>query len=171
MMSPPSWCPVLSHQHYNKQKCHTLLAIFPASPVILHCFSVSLYGLNSMSASTLRALAPDLTVNWSPLLDHSMTTGQVGTKKFTGWWVCLLQQAVTLYHTLLIHNGTKMVEWQDPVTYNIISLLKSHWMYIIPYPTAFPYGNGMVLHFYQQQESSMTKTVHKVINKGLKAYV
>ena len=22
-----------------------------------------------------------------------------------------------------------------------------------PYPTAFPYGNGMVLHFYQQQES------------------
>ena len=40
-----------------------------------------------------------------------------------------------------------------------------------PYPTAFPYGNGMVLHFYQHQESSTTKTVHKVINKGLKAYV
>ena len=40
-----------------------------------------------------------------------------------------------------------------------------------PYPTAFPYGNGMVLHFYQEQESSTTKTVHKVINKGLKAYV
>ena len=40
-----------------------------------------------------------------------------------------------------------------------------------PYPTAFPYGNGMVLHFYQQRESSTTKTVHKVINKGLKAYV
>ena len=40
-----------------------------------------------------------------------------------------------------------------------------------PYPTAFPYGNDMVLHFYQQQESSMTKTVHKVINKGLKTYV
>ena len=42
---------------------------------------------------------------------------------------------------------------------------------INPYPTAFPYGNGMVLHFYQQQESSTTKTVHKVINKGLKADV
>ena len=42
---------------------------------------------------------------------------------------------------------------------------------VIPYPTAFPYGNGMVLHFYQQQESSTTKTVHKVINKGLKTYV
>ena len=40
-----------------------------------------------------------------------------------------------------------------------------------PYPTAFPYGNGMVLHCYQQQESSTTKTVHKVINKGLKTYV
>ena len=40
-----------------------------------------------------------------------------------------------------------------------------------PYPTAFPYGNGMVLHFHQQQESSTTKTVHKVINKGLKTYV
>ena len=42
---------------------------------------------------------------------------------------------------------------------------------INPYPTAFPYGNGMVLHFYQQQESSTTKTVHKVINKGLKTYL
>ena len=42
---------------------------------------------------------------------------------------------------------------------------------INPYPTAFPYGNGMVLHFYQQQESSTTKTVHKVINRGLKTYV
>ena len=42
---------------------------------------------------------------------------------------------------------------------------------IIPYPTAFPYGNGMVLHFYQQQESSTTKTVHKVINRGIKTYV
>ena len=44
-------------------------------------------------------------------------------------------------------------------------------MAVNPYPTAFPYGNSMVLHFYQQQESSMTKTVHKVINKGLKTYV
>ena len=44
-------------------------------------------------------------------------------------------------------------------------------IYINPYPMAFPYGNGMVLHFYQQQESSTTKTVHKVINKRLKTYV
>jgi len=40
-----------------------------------------------------------------------------------------------------------------------------------PYPTAFQYGNGMVLHFYQQQECSSTITVHNVINKGLKTYV
>ena len=39
---------------------------------------------------------------------------------------------------------------------------------INPYPTAFPYGNGMVLHFYQQQESSTTKTVHKVLTRDLK---
>ena len=48
---------------------------------------------------------------------------------------------------------------------------KLHNENLSPYPTAFPYGNGMVLHFYQQQESSTTKTVHKVINKGLKTYV
>ena len=50
-------------------------------------------------------------------------------------------------------------------------LLQADQIHINPYPTAFPYGNGMVLHFYQQQESSTTKTVHKVINKGLKTYV
>jgi translation elongation factor EF-1alpha len=52
--------------------------------------------------------------------------------------------------------------------------LRENWLVVvkvIPYPTAFPYGNGMVLHFYQQQESSTTKTVHRVINKRLKAYV
>ena len=54
----------------------------------------------------------------------------------------------------------------------VMSLLKIRSVYRLnPYPTAFPYGNGMVLHFYQQQESSTTKTVHKVINKGLKTYV
>ena len=53
----------------------------------------------------------------------------------------------------------------------LFSALFSPVISINPYPTVFPYGNGMVLHFYQQQESSTTKTVHKVINKGLKAYV
>ena len=53
----------------------------------------------------------------------------------------------------------------------VVHLLEYDFYMINPYPTAFPYGNGMVLHFYQQQESSTTKAVHKVINKGLKAYV
>ena len=54
---------------------------------------------------------------------------------------------------------------------SLSDIIRGNIEYINPYPTAFPYGNGMVLHFYQQQESSTTKTVHKVINKGLKAYV
>ena len=66
--------------------------------------------------------------------------------------------------TTVSHNtGSKLL---DNVTFN-----NSHTTWINPYPTAFPYGNGIVLHFYQQQESSTTKTVHKVINTGLKAYV
>ena len=65
----------------------------------------------------------------------------------------------------------------NKLPYETIPVLSFLWVnhspvhYINPYPMAFPYGNGMVLHFYQQQESSTTKTVHKVINKGLKAYV
>ena len=55
----------------------------------------------------------------------------------------------------------------SPKTPKITSYLAS----FNPYPTAFPYGNGMVLNFYQKQESSTTKTVHKFINKGLKTYV
>ena len=63
---------------------------------------------------------------------------------------------------------------EAPYIYPGTDILKQIHQYLIavnPYPTAFPYGNGMVLHFYQQQESSTTKTVHKVINKGLKGYV
>ena len=57
------------------------------------------------------------------------------------------------------------------VTNNEVAMTENFKSEINPYPTAFPYGNGMVLHFYQQQESSTTKTAHKVINKGLKTYV
>ena len=74
-----------------------------------------------------------------------------------------------------IHNGT-LNKSNETFTATILyqqcsaTVYENEWLNI-PYPTAFPYGNGMVLHFYQQQESSTTKTVHKVINKGLKAYV
>ena len=63
-------------------------------------------------------------------------------------------------------------EWNNQTYWVSSHLVSLHDVrHVNPYPTAFPYGNGMVLHFYQQQESSMTKTAHKVINKGLKAYV
>ena len=60
-----------------------------------------------------------------------------------------------------------------PVLYRRSAMQRSNIIatWINPYPTAFPYGNGMVLHFFQQQENSTTKTVHKVINKRLKTYV
>jgi hypothetical protein len=66
-----------------------------------------------------------------------------------------------------------MAQFRD-LSRNFLEPLREIAKYVnhnIPYPTAFPYGNGMVLHFYQQQESSTTKTVHIVINKGLKTYV
>ena len=66
------------------------------------------------------------------------------------------------HHLLLVGLGSAMCG---------ITCSQNQCVIFNPYPTAFPYGNGMVLHFYQQQESSTTKTVHKVINKGLKAYV
>ena len=65
------------------------------------------------------------------------------------------------------------VQEEPAATYSVLHSRKTIFCFagFNPYPTAFPYGNGMVLHLYQQQESSTTKTVHKVINKGLKAYV
>ena len=60
---------------------------------------------------------------------------------------------------------------QQIINYKISVVEENKILEFNPYPTTFLYGNGMVLHFYQQQESSTTKTVHKVINKGLKTYV
>ena len=76
--------------------------------------------------------------------------------------------------------GDKVQLFDETVSRGIPRKLSAQWIgsYTIteidkvnPYPTAFPYGNGMVLHFYQQRESSTTKTVHKAINKRLKTYV
>ena len=75
-----------------------------------------------------------------------------------------------LFHFPVIHY--KVVNHMDiKIVKKNICIYKVPQITVNPYPTAFPYGNGMVLHFYQQQESSTTKTVHRVINKGLKAYV
>ena len=80
--------------------------------------------------------------------------------------------------TLIAGEGTRENSYWESITLAVCSLCSQQllvfyylWMSFNPYPTAFPYGNGMVLHFYQQQESSTTKTVHKVINKGFKTYV
>ena len=96
------------------------------------------------------------------------------------------QLSQTSFHGFTLENMTVKFKWDllDEIAmvqvflsvfqFSIVSITppKPHnHLYLNPYPTAFPYGNGMVLHFYQQQESSTTKTVHKVINKGLKAYV
>jgi len=64
-----------------------------------------------------------------------------------------------------------LLKYTQEFSFTLVFINSQECLFFIPYPTAFPYGNGMVLHFYQQHESSMTKTVHKVINKGLKAYV
>ena len=83
--------------------------------------------------------------------------------------MCVFIFAITFVSDIS-HSKTNSVRWSSMNNgFHKINLL--FLSDINPYPTAFPYGNGMVLHFYQQQESSTTKTVHKVINKGLKAYV
>ena len=83
------------------------------------------------------------------------------------------------YHQIELETGegpkiafsTKQGHWEYRIKDGPGHFTKNDELCVNPYPTAFPYGNGMVLHFYQQQEGSTTKTVHKVINKGLKAYV
>ena len=93
-----------------------------------------------------------------------MSYGLCGVKYQTishGWVLSKCQRKLFQ----MVHLREKNISILTPSEYH---LQKND---INPYPTAFPYGNGMVLHFYQQQESSTTKTVHKVINKGLKTYV
>ena len=89
----------------------------------------------------------------------STEMGRLQTRKAHQWTVA---NFLTKSHSHLLVKFSK--HWRT-------SNLDTPRTCINPYPTAFPYGNAMVLHFYQQQESSTTRTVHKVINKGLKAYV
>ena len=76
-------------------------------------------------------------------------------------WVCATELFFHIINLIFNRDTNNCMHNEQYIKQNEIN----------PYPTAFPYENGMVLHFYQQQESSTTKTVHKVINKGLKAYV
>ena len=94
------------------------------------------------------------------------------------WLVIVLSDSDTFNYNCILYEITlKKAGLLAATCWWIIKLKRICWSLrqfihlINPYPTAFPYGNGIVLHFYQQQESSTTKTVHKVINKGLKTYV
>jgi len=62
-------------------------------------------------------------------------------------------------------------EWWSTGGYNKLDSFDQREGDKYPLSYGIPVRNGMVLHFYQQQESSTTKTEHKVINKGLKACV
>ena len=88
------------------------------------------------------------------------------TKQRVGW-----SGTRTPSGAMIFHRNAQTVSGTHPAySYSFLGLKRLR-PEVNPYPTAFPYGNGMVLHFYQQQESSTTKTVHKVINKRLKTYV
>ena len=108
----------------------------------------------SILLSTLWGCLP----NWIMLMKYRCSF-------FVGFYFCLY----SLNHFLVTNVQCRCcwcsqntISWKYTLWLNGVNSLA-----INPYPTAFPYGNGMVLHFYQQQESSTTKTVHKIINKGL----
>ena len=102
-----------------------------------------------------------------PLIPISLKrSGQIGFFKLAYSEDCLW-----INYLLKRFKETSSTIWEKTPAVTYITFKMNSVSSINPYPTAFPYGNGMVLHFYQQQESSTTKTVHKVINKGLKAYV
>ena len=89
---------------------------------------------------------------------------------------CLIMKTEVLESITTAQTTMPMPQHHIPDDYNpqqhhTILQFCTVWSMFNPYPTAFPYRNGMVLHFYLQQESSTTKPVHKVVNKGLKTYV
>ena len=84
---------------------------------------------------------------------------------------CNIKTELIILKTSESTCSRKILSLNSVLIRSVLAQFTKNCYVINPYPTAFPYGNGMVLHFYQQQESSTTKTVHKVINKGLKTYV
>ena len=117
----------------------------------------SLHAARYAAASYIPLKRYRLTDNLSTALQHSESLSEI-----LHAFLLSLMCAMCLDHPILLDVDDASDIWHR------LHITK---LPINPYPTAFPYGNGMVLHFYQQQESSTTKTVHKVINKGLKAYV
>ena len=125
-----------------------------------------------------------------PVISVTLVFNQLTILISITYWYIFMRGLISLYYTdykfcFFGGEGLFWRQWQglpmcfyannSKVILNYIrqiqQLGQKSSLHLNHYPTAFPYGNGMVLHFYQQQESSTTKTVHKVINKGLKAYV
>ena len=132
--------------------------------------------------SSLRGAADDWSLYWWVSSSHNFKTVETtyfsrqGYGSFSSVTLIRYVNWISICSTLRqTDRQTDITSWQvarlQGQKVAIAKMINVHLPTLIPYPTAFPYGNGMVLHFYQQQESSTTKTVHKVINKGLKAYV
>ena len=109
-----------------------------------------------------------VTIRWrySLLLRMHTSTSTKSLHSCVEFFFNICNFQLELYNPKNVSQGT----YNEPGYVHILITTSSD-ISFNPYPMAFPYRNGMVLHFYQQQESSTTKTVHKVINKGLKTYV
>ena len=130
------------------------------------CKSVSIAVLSDSNIIHIQFLRSQICVHTNNL--HNLET-LIGQKKyFKKIGDQCMPRAKEIFRSAVL--GTRAIG-SSALANVIISSFLLLCFHVIPYPTAFSYGNGMVLHFYQQQESSTTKTVHKVINKGLKAYV
>ena len=150
--------------------------------LFLHCCQHSLEACKQTIEAyyTIRTHAPELFGNRDPRrkgIQEAMSTLWV---QWAARHFVFVHSAYTYIQVYRYHFRGNHNVWSDILSL-FVSLntnqMQTYYLkytsgrHINPYRTAFPYGNGMVLHFYQQQESSTTKTIHRVINKGLKAYV
>ena len=143
----------------------------PFKTSIRHCLSCGTFDIKSVTMFSQHVFF-DYQQHWTWQNVHRFgpEKEQVPENVITGnqlKFVCIYGLFTKLYIIIIYISNIHYCGNQFCLT---TQSFESHFS-LNPYPTAFPYGSGMVLHFYQQQESSMTKTVHKVINKGLKAYV
>ena len=129
------------------------------------------YGFTAMTANKLHVLVPHF-------VSVCLFTASVDHFRFLVTIIKSIKVKITCRREWILMTYSKaMLLFTNSWIFLILPMIQIWWVmrpynkYYNPYPTAFPYGNVMVLHFYQQQESSTTKTVHKVINKGLKTYV
>ena len=156
------------------QKCYHIAMNLPCMTLVLIRYVVLCNGIKSLHFAFISTQSQyDCTAS----SDHFVSSVLIYIShlqqpaKFSVKWTFLRSSKVRV-------SSRCFVKRLPVVNFVVCQILVNNWslyeirsILINPYPTAFPYGNGMVLHLNQQQESSTTKTVHKVINKGLKTYV